>query len=53
MTEYVDLWAIVLNPVFLITAGLVVGGFAPLLYSIWRTWMAADDASHGSADGLD
>jgi hypothetical protein len=31
-------WETVLSPVFLITTGLVVGAFAPLLWSVWVTW---------------
>lgn len=46
-----DLWEYVLNPVFLLTTGVVLAGFVPMLYSIWRTWEAAGDESHGSKDG--
>lgn len=31
-------WDTVLNPVFLITTGLVLGAFGPLLWSIVVTW---------------
>lgn len=33
-----DLWEVVLNPVFLITVGLVGLPFLILLYSVWVTW---------------
>ena len=37
MPEY-NFWSYVLSPGFLITFGLVMAWFAPLAYSIWRTW---------------
>jgi hypothetical protein len=36
------LWEYVLDPLFLITAGLVLAAFAPLIWSIWETWQAND-----------
>jgi hypothetical protein len=35
-----DNWEIVLRPSFIITAGLVLAGFLPLLLSIRATWLA-------------
>lgn len=31
-------WSTYLDPTFLIMFGLVLAGFAPLLYSVWDTW---------------
>jgi hypothetical protein len=33
-----DFLDIVLSPIFLITFGLVMAAFLPLLYSVWVTW---------------
>lgn len=33
-----DLWSTVLNPLFLITIGLVSFPFLLLFYSVYRTW---------------
>ena len=45
MPEY-DFWSYVLSPGFLVTFGLVMAWFAPLGYSIWRTW---EDNAHKEA----
>lgn len=39
-----NFWDTVLNPVFLITFGLVMAAFVPLLLSVWSTWLANDDS---------
>lgn len=31
-------WNTVLNPAFLVTAGIMLGGFVPVLLSIKSTW---------------
>lgn len=33
-----DFWTIVLDPVFLVTVGLIGVPFAALAYSVWVTW---------------
>lgn len=33
-----EFWEYVLNPTFLVTFGLVLGAFLPLVLSIWITW---------------
>jgi len=33
-----EFWQYVTSLQFLIPAGLVLAGFAPLGYSVWRTW---------------
>lgn len=36
--DFVSFWDYVLNPVFLVTMGLVLAAFLPLLLSVWLTW---------------
>ena len=38
-----EFWDIVINPRFLITFTIVVGGFVPLLYSVWKTYLAGKE----------
>jgi hypothetical protein len=40
---FVDFWDLVLNPIFLITFGLVLAAFLPLVLSIWATYMGNED----------
>jgi hypothetical protein len=48
----VSFWDYFLDPVFLVTAGLVLAFFLPMLLSIWLTWEASDDETyHPGADG--
>lgn len=39
----VNFFDYVLNPVFLITIGLVLAFFLPMLLSMWLTWEASDE----------
>ncbi|MEZ4835570.1 MAG: hypothetical protein R2873_26865 [Caldilineaceae bacterium] len=38
-----DFWDLMLNPAFLITFGLVLAGFLPMLLSVWSTFVTNDD----------
>jgi len=40
--DFINFWEYVLDPVFLITTGLVLLAFAPLLWSVWVTWTSTD-----------
>lgn len=40
---FVDFWDLMLSPTFLITFGLVLAGFLPMLWSIWETYVNNDD----------
>lgn len=42
--DFFNFWEYVLNPVFLITIGLVLAAFLPLLWSVAETWFAADSS---------
>lgn len=35
-------WNTLLDPVFLITFGLVLAAFLPVTWHIWNTWVNAD-----------
>ncbi len=49
----INFWDYYLDPVFLITAGLVLAFFLPLLLSLWLTWQASDDTTYRSgSDGV-
>ncbi|NJL94526.1 MAG: hypothetical protein HC915_12790 [Anaerolineae bacterium] len=43
-----DFWDIVLNPVFLVTFGLVMAAFVPLGLSVLVTWQ--ENAEHTEAE---
>jgi hypothetical protein len=36
-------WEKILDPMFLITMGLVLAAFAPLVIHIWLTWSSGGD----------
>lgn len=36
---FTEFWDIVLSPVFLVTFGLVLAPFLPVLWSVWTTWL--------------
>jgi hypothetical protein len=40
---FAEFWDIVLNPIFVITFGLVMAAFVPLLLSIYVTWKENGD----------
>ena len=39
-------WETILDPMFLITMGLVLAAFAPLAYHVWRTWASGGGQQH-------
>lgn len=40
--DFINYWEYALSLPFLITTALVALAFAPLLWSVWATWMATD-----------
>jgi hypothetical protein len=40
---YIDFWEIVLDPLFLMTVGLVALPFLVTFYSMWVTWEENED----------
>ncbi len=43
--DFVNFWDYVLSLNFLITMGLVLAFFLPVLLSVWLTWQSNDDES--------
>lgn len=41
---FTNFWDYVLNPVFLVTFGLVAAFFVPMLWSMWVTWNQKDNS---------